>query len=125
MIPVGIFETQARSQWGMQMIQEGRNQFGHRDVTWRRRALLAIPDAGIAGKTLTTMEMEDALIPYIGPTPDKASRACMVSIGIEHGIIEATGTWRRPDGCRRKLREYRINGHMDLLDDGSMIPVMG
>ena len=110
---IGIFETQRRSFWVQNMLEQVRNNFGHADVAWRRRALMAIPNAGIEGQTLTAHEMEDALIPLIGPAVDKASRAAMVVIGRKEGIMVETGTLRRPDGCIRSLREYHIIGHYD------------
>lgn len=122
--PVGIFETQLRSDWVQHMIEVTKNNFGHEGVTWRRRALLAIPEAGLAGKTLTTLEMEDALIPLIGPAKDRPSRAAMVIIGCKEGIMEATGTWRRPEGSRRTLREYHIKGHMEMKDNGKMVSIV-
>ena len=117
---IGIFETQLRSEWVQNMLDQARNNFGQEDVTWRRRALLAIPAAGIEGKTLTTVEMEDALIPLIGPAHDRPSRAAMVIIGCKEGIMEETGTMRRPRGRGRALREYRITGHMERDANGRM-----
>lgn len=120
---VGIFETQRRSAWVQNMLDQARNNFGHEDITWRRRALMAIPDAGIEGKTLTTVEMEDALIPLIGPAHDRPSRAAMVIIGCKEGIMVETGTMRKPEGRRRSLREYHIIGHLER-DGNSLIPVV-
>lgn len=122
---LGIFATQARSKWGRTLIAQGKNDFGHKDVRWPCRALLAMSEAGIVGQTLTTLEIADAIIPFIGTTKSKSSRAAIAVIGIEEGVIEATGTWRRPEGHIRKLREYKIKGHMEIQDDGHMIPVFG
>jgi hypothetical protein len=95
------------------MLDQARNAFGHEDVTWRRRALMAIPAAGLEGQYLMTMEMEDALIPLIGPAHDRPSRAAMVKIGCQEGIMVETGNMRKPPGGRRTLREYHIIGHLD------------
>lgn len=110
---LGIFETQRRSEWVQNMLEQAKRNFGHADLSWRRRALLAIPEAGIAGKTLTTVEMEDALIPLIGPAVDVASRSAIAKIGCKQGIMVETGTLRRPDGYPNSYREYRIIGHME------------
>lgn len=110
---VGIFETQMRSDWVRQMLAQARNNFGHEDVAWRRRSLMALNAAGLEGQTLTTLEMEDALIPLIGPAVDGPSRAAMAVIGCKEGIMAEAGTLRRPEGHPRSYREYHILGHLD------------
>ena len=107
------FETQRISAWGKSLIDQGKNGFGHKDVTWKRRALMALPAAGIEGQTLTSVEIEDALIPVIGPAHDRPSRAAMVIIGCEEGVFVEAGTMRRPEGRQRSMPEYHIVGHLD------------
>ena len=117
----GIFATQHQSEWVQDMLR--RNVFGHQDVTWRRRALLAIPDAGIEGQTLTTMEMEDALIPLIGPAESSPARSEMASIGCKAGILIKMPERRKTPACTVPLAQYHIIGHMRMVDD-QHIPVL-
>lgn len=108
---IGIFETQRNSDWVQTMLQQ--NNFGHRDVVWRRRALMAIPTAGIEGQTLTTLEIEECLTPLIGPAPTKPERSMMAAAGCSLGVLRKTGTMRRPEGTHNLCAEYEIVGHLD------------
>lgn len=115
------FETQRRSEWVQQMLRSAGSTFGHEDIAWRHRALLAIPEAGIEGQTLTTVELEDALIPLIGPATNLQSRNAAIKRGCAHGIIVEAGK-KKPDGYHQHLRAYLIKGHMELVD-GEHVPV--
>lgn len=117
---LGIFATQTRSDMVQNMIAASR--FGHQEKTWKRRALIAIPDAGIEGLTLTTLEMEAALFPLIGKPRDRCARAAMVTDGCRIGIMREVDEKRQPEGYHQKLRAYEIIGH---LDDNEQPVLMG
>ena len=120
---IGIFETQRKSEWVQTMLQ--RNNFGHREVSWRRRALLALGEAGVEGQCLTTMEMEDALIPLIGPATSIPTRSDMASIGCKAGILVKDPERRKTDRCVSAMNQYHIIGHMEVVGDKHVPVLMG
>lgn len=113
----GIFATQLATPWVQDLIAIAKNDFGYKELPWRKRAWLAIPEAGIEGQTLTTIQIEDALIPLIGPVTYGPERAKMVKIGLADGIIERTGELHRTPEARRSFPTYRITGHHEMIGD--------
>ena len=116
------FETQRRTEWVQRMLRSANSTFGHEDVAWRHRSLMAVAEAGLEGQTVTTSELEDALIPLIGPAPNHASRCAAVNKGCAYGIMAPAGK-KKPDGYHQYIRAYLIKGHMELVD-GQEVPVM-
>ena len=117
------FETQLQSQWVQGMLEQKRNDFGFHHLPWKRRSLMAIPRAGIEGKRLTPVEIEDVLAPYVGNVADRAERSQMIAIGVSAGIIEKANTKRRPPGARAAMQEYDIVGHMELQGE-ELVPIL-
>jgi len=120
---LGIFATQARSQWVQKMLVGVESTFGHNDLKWADRALLAIPDAGLVGQELTSTEIEHGVSPLVGMAKFKEYRSRMVVHALKEGIMEPTGVKRRPEGSRNVMPTYRITGYMVMKEDG-LVPVI-
>ena len=121
---LGIFETQRKSDWVQKMLIGAGSTFGHQDVTWRKRALLAFPEAGIEGMSLTSIEIERGVSHLIGMANNKESRSHMIRIGLKAGIIEPTDRpHRKVEGVRTRMPIFKITGHMEIHEN-SLIPVL-
>jgi len=114
---LGIFETQRRSEWVQNMLVGAASTFGHEDITWRKRSLLAFDEAGVVGECLTSTEIEHRVSHLVGMANNKESRSNMMRIAQQAGIMEPTGDMRRPEGSRNSMPVYRITGHMELHED--------
>lgn len=122
---LGIFETQRRHPAIQRMLALSGSTFGYKDVTWKKRALLAIPEAGIEGQELTSTQMEAAFAPLIGFANNKEARALMVILGREYGIMHGTGEKVRAEGSRCAMPTYKITGHLEMRDDEFVAVPMG
>lgn len=118
---IGIFATQEMNPAIQKLLIGACSTFGHKDITWRKRALLAFDEADVVGECLTSTEIERKVAPLVGMANNKESRSNMMRIGQSAGIIEPTGDMRKPEGSRSCMPVYKITGYM-AIEDGNLIP---
>ena len=116
--PVGIFETQMRSDWFKEMMVVARSNFGHQEQSWPDRALLAISTAELDGKAVTANEIVAAMKPLLGPPPTRHSVNSMLRKARKRGIARKTEDFRYVRNTKRKDPVYEIMGTVDLTADG-------
>lgn len=126
MAGLGIFDTQLNSNWVQGMLGIYHDNFGHNDLPWQRRALMALPEAELEGGRVTALEFEDYLMPIIGRPIHGGSRTYAMDIGIRLGIIKRTDSKRSIKGVcnNRFFHQYDIIGHLERDERGELYPVI-
>ena len=107
------FETQRSSVWFNNMLTE--HEFGYHEYSWQQRALMALNVSGCEGRTMTTMEIHDAVAPYVGAQSSSLPRSYMIAMGLRNGIIQHSEEKRRY-GEDRLLTSYEVSGHLEPRD---------
>jgi hypothetical protein len=119
------FETQRRSVWGQNLIEQGKHNFGHLGLSWQRRALLAFKHADLMGKKLTANEIHEAVSPFVGINTRRDGMSSVMQDAVRHGIIRPTGRKKKVEGIRNRYPEYEVIGYFEppANDRGQLIAI--
>ena len=82
------FETQKNSEWFREMALYAANDIGYHDKPWVTRALIALKPAGLVGKRITVNELRDALMPFVGKSPNIVAVNQAAQKGVRFGIMQ-------------------------------------
>lgn len=98
MSSLGPFATQRKSRWVSKMLTGIDSGFGHEDLSWANRAMLAIDGLDLAGQEVTANYLRDHLAPVVGFPPHKSHLGTLIRRGTETGLLRRTGRKVRIDG---------------------------
>lgn len=115
------FETQKRSAWFANLLEQAGNDIGHTDQRWVVRAMIAIKPAGLEGKILTINEFRDAITPFVGLASNNDALNNVARRCIKRGIMRRTGRKKYVEGTKNPYPEYEFCGHCEIDSNGGLV----
>lgn len=88
---LGPFETQRRSRWVQRMLVGTSSDFGHENMPWFRRSMLAIAELNLEGKEVTSKYLQEQLADLVGYAPHKSHLSMLVKKSVDEGLLRPTG----------------------------------